>query len=139
MSRYFIEPDEAETMVFDWGTAKWQAEQRLTGLESVSLGVVVMGPGDGHGRHNHPEADELLYVLSGTGEQMVEDADGTEHLRTVGAGSVVSIPKGLFHSTINTGWEPMRVVAVYAPAGPEAVLRALPDCRVVPAGSQPGT
>ena len=36
---------------------------------------VVLLPGQGHERHNHPDADEILYVLAGTGEQMVDDGE----------------------------------------------------------------
>jgi hypothetical protein len=35
---------------------------------------------------------------------------------------------------MNAGWEPLRFVVVYAPAGPENVLRGLPGVRIVPAG-----
>ena len=36
---------------------------------------VVLLPGQGHERHNHPDADEILYVLAGAGDQMVDDGD----------------------------------------------------------------
>jgi hypothetical protein len=35
---------------------------------------------------------------------------------------------------MNTSREPLRFVVVYAPAGTEKVLRALPDVRIVPPG-----
>ena len=47
------------------------------------------------------------------------------------------IPKGAFHSTINTGYEPMVILAIYAPAGAEQVLKTLPDYVEVPAGEAP--
>ena len=39
----------------------------------LTFGEVILLPGQGHVRHNHPTAEEILYVLSGTGEQMVDD------------------------------------------------------------------
>ena len=95
----------------------------------MSLMHVVLLPGQGHERHNHPDADEILYVLAGTGDQMVDDC---EHV-PVRPGQAVWIPKGAFHSTVNTGWEPMSILAIYAPAGAEQVLKTLPDYREVPA------
>ena len=47
-------------------------------------------------------------------------------------------PTAAFHSTINTGWEPLNLLAIYNPAGPEVDLRGLPDFGEVPAGSVPG-
>lgn len=133
----FVGPDDVETQVFDWGTIKWLSEVRVTGAERMAGGVVILDPGKGHARHNHPGSDEILYVISGEGEQMVEDASGTPMVRNVKAGDMVFIPEGVFHSTINTTWEPMRILAIYAPGGPEAFLRSLPDCTVVPAGALP--
>src|SRR5258708_5258286 len=39
----------------------------------MSMLHVVLLPGKGHTRHNHPDADEILYILAGHGEQMVDD------------------------------------------------------------------
>ena len=52
-------------------------------------------------------------------------------------GQAIWIPKGAFHSTLNTGWEPMVLLAIYAPAGAEQVLKTLPDYVEVPAGQAP--
>ena len=68
---------------------------------------------------------------------MVEDDQGTPMLRHVRAGDVAYIPEGVHHGTQNTSWEPMRLLAVYAPGGPEAVLRQLPDCVILPVGELP--
>jgi len=101
----------------------------------VTFGEVVMQPGEGHGRHNHPGSEEILYVLSGTGEQMVDD----EPPFRVGPGDTIYIGAGVFHSTVNTGWSPMHVLALYNPAGPELGLQDLPDHRPVPAGGRAAT
>jgi oxalate decarboxylase/phosphoglucose isomerase-like protein (cupin superfamily) len=69
-------------------------------------------------------------VLSGEGEQMVNDQEPFP----VKAGDTIYIPTAIFHSTINTGWEPLRLLALYNPGGPEKVLESLPDFREVPAG-----
>ena len=49
----------------------------------------------------------------------------------------VYIPDCVHQGTENTGPEPLRRFAVYALGGPEAVLRSLPDCTIVPAGETP--
>ena len=52
-------------------------------------------------------------------------------------GQTVFIPQGAFHSTLNTGYEPMAILAIYAPAGAEDVLKDLPDYQEVAAGQAP--
>ncbi|HLH71972.1 MAG TPA: cupin domain-containing protein [Chloroflexota bacterium] len=133
----FVSPDDVETQMFDWGTIKWLSEPRVTNAKQITAGLVILEPGKGHTRHNHPGVEEILYVVSGTGVQMVEDAEGHPMRKTVTTGDLVQIPADVYHETINTGWEPMRILAVYSPPGPEAFLRALPDCRIIPAGEIP--
>jgi oxalate decarboxylase/phosphoglucose isomerase-like protein (cupin superfamily) len=99
------------------------------------MGVVFLEPGKGHARHNHPGCEEILYVVSGRGKQMI-DIDG-ERWEPVAEGDTVHIPADVFHATVNTGWEPLKLIAVYCPPGPEAILRTLPGCRPVPPGELP--
>jgi oxalate decarboxylase/phosphoglucose isomerase-like protein (cupin superfamily) len=129
---YFIEPDDVESLSFDWGVLKWMSTPEVTGGERFSAGVVTLDPGAGHERHTHPDSDEILYVVRGEGEQEV--ADRTE---TITAGDMVHVPEGVEHGTLNTGWEPLTLLAVYAPPGPEEVLRDDPDSEIVPPGDVP--
>lgn len=137
MEDRYLDWNSVETMQFDWGYIKWIVSGDDAAPDVPTMGMVVMLPGRGHERHNHPESHELLYVVAGEGEQMVEDDHGTPLIRTVRAGDVVRIPRGVFHSTVNTGWEPMRVLAIYAPSGAEKALRDVPDFRGLPAGALP--
>ena len=59
-------------MTFDWGSIKWFVTLYAIHGASSSLGEVIVSPGGGHARHNHPGADEVIYVVSGEGRQMVE-------------------------------------------------------------------
>src|SRR5579863_3240697 len=94
--RRFVTPATVETQVFDWGTIKWLSEPRVTGTDRFTAGVVILEPGKGHTRHNHPGVEEILYIISGEGDQMVEVPDGTggwrPERRTVRAGALVHIP-----------------------------------------------
>ena len=133
MSSKLIDPAALPTMTFDWGVIKPLVATDNTEGPAVSLMHVVLLPGQGHERHNHPDSDEILYFLSGQGEQMVDDGEPF----AVSPGQAVFIPKGASHSTINSSWEPMAILAVYAPAGAEEALKGLPDHREVPAGQAP--
>jgi len=129
---YFRSPDDVESQVFDWGVLKWMATPETGGAGRISCGVVKLEPGKGHERHNHPEAEEMLYVVRGTGEQEIAG-----ETREISAGEMLFVPQGVYHGTVNTGWEPLVLIAVYAPPGPETQLREMPECTVVPAGEPP--
>src|SRR5215216_7891878 len=133
MPSKFVDPASLPTMTFDWGVIKPLVAAENTDGTEVSLMHVVLLPGKGHERHNHPDSDEILYILSGRGEQMVDDSQTF----AVGPGEAVFIPKGAFHSTVNTGWEPLVLLALYAPAGAEETLKGLPDHRELAPGEVP--
>lgn len=130
---YFIDSDTVDSMGFDWGRLTITCSPEVNGAGEFSAGIVRMPPSQGHVRHNHPGAEEILFIVSGTGEQMVEDEDGKPIVRAVGPHCTVFIPAGRYHSTVNTGDTEMVVFVVYSPAGPELAFTSLPDYRLVPA------
>ena len=133
MPSKLIDPEALPTMSFDWGVIKPLVAGENTDGTGVSMMHVILLPGKGHDRHNHPDADEILYILAGEGDQMVDDS-ATQKVRP---GDTVFIPKGAFHSTINTSYEPMVILAIYAPAGAEDVLKTLPDFQELAGGEPP--
>jgi oxalate decarboxylase/phosphoglucose isomerase-like protein (cupin superfamily) len=122
------------THSFEWGAIKWLVTPTTTPGARLTFGEVLVMPGKGHSRHNHPDAEEILYILSGEGEQMVADGEPV----AIRAGDVLYIPAGVFHATLNTGWEPMRLIALYNPGGSELALMELEDFRETPAGANLG-
>ena len=128
-----IDPAGVPTQTFDWGATKWLVTPSVTPGAVMTFGEVVVMPGGGHGRHNHPDAEEILYVLSGEGEQMVDDGEPFP----IRAGHTIYVPTGVYHSTMNTGWAPMRLLAIYNPGGSELTLADLPDVQELPPGEAP--
>jgi oxalate decarboxylase/phosphoglucose isomerase-like protein (cupin superfamily) len=122
---------DVDKIVFDWGVIQMLCEERVTGAKSISFGSVLLEAGKGHIRHNHPDADEIIYFVSGEGDQMVNDA---EPVRCT-AGACVWIPKGMYHSTINRGEGALHLVVAYIPAGSEQALYQDPAVTIIPAGS----
>jgi quercetin dioxygenase-like cupin family protein len=60
--------------------------------------------------HSHPNGEEIIYIITGTGRVLV---DG--EVAPVRAGSVVLFPQGEVHMLHNTGDEEMKVVCFFAP------------------------
>jgi oxalate decarboxylase/phosphoglucose isomerase-like protein (cupin superfamily) len=132
----FVQPGDVETLAFDWGRLQWLSEPKVTGAKEFVLAVVTIEPGKGHLRHNHPDMEEILYVIEGEGTQMVDI--GGEQRRKVGAGDLIHLPAGVFHETVNTGDKTLRFLVVFGPTGQEQILRAMPGCRIEPAARQNG-
>jgi quercetin dioxygenase-like cupin family protein len=64
--------------------------------------------------HRHDDSEELIYVISGRGTMML----GGYRL-PVEPGTAFRIPAGIEHSFKVDGDQPVEVVQVYTPAGPE--------------------
>jgi oxalate decarboxylase/phosphoglucose isomerase-like protein (cupin superfamily) len=128
-----VSPGELTTMSFDWGSIKWFVTPYAIKDARSSLGEVIVNPGKGHARHNHPDADEVIYVISGEAQQMVDDGEPF----AIKEGDAVHIPKGVWHSTYNTTWRPLRLIVTYTPGGEEKALEAAPDYRLLDTGTVP--
>ncbi|HEV2013540.1 MAG TPA: cupin domain-containing protein [Candidatus Dormibacteraeota bacterium] len=101
---------------FDGGVLQWLVDREL-GAEHVMAYRLTVVP-DSTASHAHPGAEEVLYVLEGSGEIRVEDAS---HL--VGPGQAVFVPDGADHSYVNTGEIPLVVVGAMAPPIDPALIR----------------
>ena len=126
-------PGALPPQLFGGGSIKCLSPPDTEGGAGVPCGEVAPRRGRGHDRHNHPDSEEILYVLSGEGEQMVDDGEPFR----VGPGDAIYVATAVYHSTRNTSWEPMRLLALYNPAGAEKALSGLPDFREEPAGTVP--
>ena len=133
-NKLFVYPKDVDAFGFDWGRLALTVAPEVNNAARFSGGVVDLPPGQGHTRHNHPGAEEIIFVISGNGEQMVEDENGNPVTKKVGPGCTIFVPESRFHSTLNTGGGPMQLFVVYSPAGPELGLRELPDFKLIPAG-----
>jgi quercetin dioxygenase-like cupin family protein len=99
---------EIAGLPLDGGVLQWLIDRDL-GAEHVMAYRLALDP-DSALSHVHIGAEEVLYVLEGTGEARVE---GATH--QVSAGQAVFIPDGAEHSYVNTGPTPLIVVGAMAP------------------------
>ncbi|MEV2269822.1 cupin domain-containing protein [Nonomuraea africana] len=126
-----VSPSQVPTMTFDWGSIKWFVTPSAIPGAGSTLGEVIVNPGRGHARHNHPNAEEIIYVISGEATQMVDDGEPFP----IREGDTVHIPAGAFHSTFNTTWRPLRLIVTYTPGGEEKALEGAPDYCLHEAGT----
>ena len=129
--RFFINPGDVDAFGFGWGRLTLTVGPEVNGAKTFSGGVVDLPSGQGHSRHNHPGSEEIIFVISGAGEQMVEDASGKPIVQKVGPGCTIFVPESRYHSTLNSGAGPMQLFVVYSPAGPERASALIAGFSVV--------
>ena len=123
-----IYKNQVDTLKFDWGKINILSDDQTTGAKHFSFGVVESKPGSGHESHNHPDAEEIIYLVSGECELMLDDQPPV----MIKPGASIFIPPGVNHYTANVGNEPMISLIVYSPLGPEKALRNIPGCKINP-------
>ena len=98
----------------------------LGSTDSVQAAMMVLPPGGETGpepENEHPNAEQWLYVVAGTGKARVE-----RRSVSLSAGSLLLVEKGEAHRVENTGRRPLVTLNFYAPPaylpGGEVRLRA---------------
>ena len=61
----FNYPGDVDNFGFDWGRLALTIGPKVNGAKNFSAGVVFVPPGKGHERHNHPGAEEIIFIHGG--------------------------------------------------------------------------
>lgn len=107
----FVTADTLQVDAAPWGPHEWLSRPGLTEADGLLMVRVLMPPGQAHQFHRHPEMEEIIYVVSGTAEQWVD-----QERRLLGAGEIAHIPAGVVHGTYNAGSDTLVFLAVLSPA-----------------------
>jgi len=76
---------------------RWLVTKETVGATQTVFGVTFFPPGARHELHRHPHAEEVEYLVSGSGTAYVGD-DAIE----LGAGEAVFVPQNAYHGFENT-------------------------------------
>lgn len=134
----FVAPDaqytvaEAHVPVHSLADGKLQVrvllDQDNTGNQAAAMSLLWVAPEFEVPLHRHPDSAELLYVVSGRGE-LTDVTLGpppgdrrkaaTRMPVEVGPGSAIYVPADVVHGFVAAVDEPVVLVQLYAPGGPE--------------------
>src|SRR5262249_11924871 len=89
-------------------------------VDGLTLGVAVMSSAPPHRGEMHPDGDELLYLVSGNVDVVLEE-DGREERVELKSGQAFVVPRGLWHRV--TLREPSQIL--YLTPGPGGQYRPL--------------
>ena len=91
---------------------RWIVNNETAGASHCSMCVIEVQPGQTvKPAHSHPNGEEIIYLLSGTGRVWIEGA-----VEPVRAGCAVLFEQGKIHMLQNNGSELMKVACFFAPA-----------------------
>lgn len=107
----FVGHVEMQVETSPWGPHEWLCRPGLTDAKNLMLVRVKMPPGRAHQFHRHPAMEEIIYVVSGTAEQWVE-----QEKRRLGPGDSAHIPRDVVHATWNAGDDTLEFLAILSPA-----------------------
>lgn len=91
---------------------RWVVAPNGLNAAHCSACVIRVAPGNKvRPAHSHPQGEEVIYVIRGSGRVLVAG-----EVASVREGSVVLFPQGAVHMLHNTGTEEMKVVCFFAPS-----------------------
>ncbi len=93
----------------NYRSVAWTGKYLQVTLMSIPVGESI-------GLEVHPDTDQFLRLDAGTGRCVMGPAeDDLTFEQEVSDGWAIQVPAGTWHDVINTGDEPMRLYAIYAP------------------------
>jgi quercetin dioxygenase-like cupin family protein len=91
---------------------RWLVNKERLNAQHLSMCVIRVQPGQTvKPAHSHPNGEEVIYILTGSGRVYVDGA-----IDSVRAGTAVLFPQGAIHMLQNSGDEEMKVACFFAPA-----------------------
>jgi uncharacterized cupin superfamily protein len=112
MKPHIIHENEVPELALPGRHLRWLANAETLDPQHLSVCVIRVPPGEKvRPAHSHPNGEELIYIIRGSGRVMV---DGV--VDPVLEGTAVLFPQGSPHMLQNTGEEEMKVICFFAPA-----------------------
>jgi len=104
-----IETAALEPVEYEWGAIKWICDLTVTPQSLQSFGYAYVLPGTTNPEHRHKTCEEIIYMLAGELNVIAGD-----ECTTVKPGQTALVPRGLRHSVVNEGWEPVVYIASFS-------------------------
>lgn len=114
--RALVRSDGTWTVPLPHCVLQWHCHAENTPSKNLAVGTATFPVGGGHGRHRHPNAEEVIYLVKGKARQGLE---GEEF--EMNPGDAIHIPQNAVHYTKNIGDGELVILVVFSAATPETV------------------
>ena len=96
----------------------WLASAAASGAKELTVGITTIAPGGASPLHRHPNCEEVLHMLRGEIDQVVE---GQPTVR-MKAGDTITIHRNVKHHAINAGQVPAEMIVVFSSPRRETIV-----------------
>ena len=111
MALPIIDETSIEALDLPGRRLRWVVTKENTNAEHCTMAVIEVSPGQAvRPAHSHPNGEEIIYILSGSGRVMI---DGV--VEPVKTGCAVLFPQGKVHMLQNQSDVMMKVACFFAP------------------------
>ena len=108
---YIVYEDQVETKDLPGRTLKWLFTPEMKLSDNFTMNVVSLKPGSiVKPAHSHPDREEVIYIISGSGKAYIDGEVFDIH----GGTAVLFTPRSI-HMLRNTGNVDMKVVCFFTP------------------------
>ena len=112
MALPIVDEQSIEALDLPGRMLRWVVTPETTNAHHCSMCVIEVQPGQTvKPAHSHPQGEEIIYLLSGSGRVWIEGEIGD-----VKRGCAVLFPQGKIHMLHNTSQDVMKVACFFAPA-----------------------
>lgn len=109
--------DAGSAHQFDWGSIQWLVSDKLEANAQLTFGHVEIKAGYKNPLHQHPNCDEVLFLVEGNLDHSVNG-----DVVKLQAGSSIFIPKGAPHDAFNNGNVTAKMVVAYSSGDRQTVM-----------------
>jgi quercetin dioxygenase-like cupin family protein len=96
-----LSPQQAKVESHAWGSLTWYASKGLGNSDFATAGICRIKKNAENPRHLHPNCQEILHVLEG--DIVHSYGEGPDSAVSMGKGSTITVPPGIFHNARNVG------------------------------------
>ena len=112
MKKHIVHESDIPEKSLPGRSFRWLANEESLDPKFMSVSLIRVPPGERvRPAHSHPNGEELIYIIRGTGRVLVG-----EEVDPVREGTAVLFPQGVPHMLHNTGDEELKVICFFAPA-----------------------
>ena len=111
-----IRSDETLVVQLPHCVLQWRCHADNTPSTKLALGTATFPVGGGHGRHRHPNAEEIIYLVQGKARQGLEDNE-----YEMNPGDTIHIPQNAVHFTKNIGGGELVILVAFSASTPETI------------------
>lgn len=102
MRQHIFTSNDESFVLRDWGGYLcFLGDENSVGSKAFGVTAIVRMDQLIHDPHVHDDSDEMFYVLSGQGRQLLRNEDGTDTVFDICPGDVVFLTKNRWHGTSN--------------------------------------